>query len=81
MESPALAKCEFWLIFDIDQCETPTKFLISLAVCNIATDILIIMVTVPMFWQSRIPMKKKIPIIILFSLGLVTVSANGNRIL
>ena len=69
-----VARFKFTLIIGTEECERPFKFQVSLAVCNIATDVFIILVTVPMFWKSRIPMKKKVPIIFLFSLGLVTVS-------
>lgn len=55
------------------ECAIPTKHWITTAVLNISTDLMILGITIPMFITSRLPMKKKITVVGLFSLGIATI--------
>lgn len=55
------------------QCSAATNHLITNAVLNISSDIMIILIPMPVFLQSRLAMKKKLILIGVFLLGGFTV--------
>lgn len=59
------------------QCQTAANHMISVAVCNIATDLMILFVTVPLFVNTRLPLRKKMTVVFLFSLGIITIAVTA----
>ncbi|OAQ58717.1 decarboxylase [Pochonia chlamydosporia 170] len=55
------------------QCSAATNHLITNAVLNISSDIMIILIPMPVFLQSRLAMKKKLILIGVFALGGFTI--------
>ena len=51
------------------QCSAATNHLITNAVFNISSDVLILCVALPMFIKTRLPLRKKFAIVGIFSLG------------
>jgi hypothetical protein len=74
-----LAECQpfanFWQVAPDPggRCRQGYANLLTLAICNIFTDLLLVVYPVPIIIASRIPKSRKISLIGLFSLGLVTV--------
>ena len=56
------------------QCSAATNHLITNAVFNISSDIMIILLPMPVFLQSQLPTKKKVILCLIFALGAFTVS-------
>lgn len=54
---------------DNEQCSAATHHLITNAVFNISTDVLILCVALPMFIKTQLPLRKKVAIVGIFSLG------------
>ena len=64
-----------WLIkLPLVQCSAATNHLITNAVLNISSDIMIILLPMPVFIQSQLPTKKKVILCFVFALGTFTVS-------
>ncbi|KAI8631522.1 hypothetical protein F5Y19DRAFT_473195 [Xylariaceae sp. FL1651] len=57
------------------QCSAATHHLITNAVLNISSDILIILIPIPIFLKSNIPTRKKAILCTIFALGLFTIGA------
>lgn len=57
------------------QCDAATNHLITNAVFNISSDALMLVVGLPLFLRLKLPMRKKAPVICVFSLGIFTVLA------
>jgi hypothetical protein len=57
------------------QCDTAINHLITNAVFNISSDILMLALGVPMFVRIQIPLSKKIPLVGVFSLGIFVIIA------
>jgi hypothetical protein len=62
----------------IAQCSAATNHLITNAVINITSDIMIILIPMPIFLKSQLPLKRKAVLIGVFALGAFTVSFNFN---
>ncbi len=54
-------------------CENTTETLIALSSCNMAVDLIIILLPMPMVWGLQMATKRKIEITIIFSLGFLYV--------
>ncbi|THW85497.1 hypothetical protein D6D17_09185 [Aureobasidium pullulans] len=59
----------YWAVPSTRQCTAATNHLILNAVFNLSSDILILAVALPMFIKTRLPLRKKIAIVGIFSLG------------
>ncbi|THV70096.1 hypothetical protein D6D28_05410 [Aureobasidium pullulans] len=59
----------YWAVPSTKQCTAATNHLILNAVFNLSSDILILAVALPMFIKTRLPLRKKIAIVGIFSLG------------
>lgn len=63
------------------QCDAATNHLITNAVFNLSSDVAMLLIGLPMFLRMKLPWKKKIPIIGVFSLGIFTIiSAILNKV-
>lgn len=64
-----------WIAYTISaQCSAATNHLITNAVLNISSDIMIILIPMPIFLQSQLPAKRKAVLCCVFALGTFTVS-------
>ncbi|THZ33308.1 hypothetical protein D6C90_08515 [Aureobasidium pullulans] len=71
----------YWAVPSTRQCTAATNHLILNAVFNLSSDILILAVALPMFIKTRLPLRKKIAIVGIFSLGtFVIICAILNKI-
>jgi hypothetical protein len=59
----------YWAVPSTTQCTAATNHLITNAVFNISSDAMILAVALPMFIKTRLPLRKKIAIVGIFSLG------------
>jgi len=59
----------YWAVPSTTQCTAATNHLITNAVFNISSDTMILAVALPMFIKTRLPLRKKIAIVGIFSLG------------
>ncbi|THY08503.1 hypothetical protein D6D01_09642 [Aureobasidium pullulans] len=59
----------YWAVPSTKQCTAATNHLILNAVFNLSSDFLILAVALPMFIKTRLPLRKKIAIVGIFSLG------------
>ncbi|KAK4555605.1 hypothetical protein LTR86_007358 [Recurvomyces mirabilis] len=67
---------EYWAVpTDNIQCSAATNHLITNAVLNLTSDLIMIAIGLPMFLRLKLPMKKKVPIVGIFSLGLFVILA------
>ncbi|KAK5715852.1 hypothetical protein LTR17_016606 [Elasticomyces elasticus] len=57
------------------QCDAATNHLITNAVINLSSDIAMIVIGLPMFVRMSLPLRKKIPLIGIFSLGIFVILA------
>ncbi|KAM0326596.1 hypothetical protein ACHAQA_006465 [Verticillium albo-atrum] len=65
---------QYWAVPpDNVQCSAATNHLITNAVINISSDIMIILIPMPLFLQSQIPKKKKMILCGVFALGAFTI--------
>ncbi|UNI22954.1 hypothetical protein JDV02_008797 [Purpureocillium takamizusanense] len=65
---------QYWAVPpNSSQCSAATNHLITNAVLNISSDLMIIMIPMPILLQSRISIKKKIILITVFALGGFTI--------
>lgn len=55
------------------QCDAATNHLITNAVFNLTSDVAMLLIGLPMFLRMKLPWKKKIPLIGIFSLGIFTI--------
>jgi hypothetical protein len=68
-----------WTVLTLTaQCSAATNHLITNAVINITSDIMIILIPMPIFLKSQLPLKRKVVLIAVFALGAFTVSLNTN---
>ncbi|KAF7546070.1 hypothetical protein G7Z17_g8685 [Cylindrodendrum hubeiense] len=66
----------YWQVPPDDlNCSAETNHMITNAVLNISTDILIIALPMPVFIQSQLPLKRKIVLVAVFLLGAFTILA------
>lgn len=71
----------YWAVPSTTQCTAATNHLITNAVFNISSDAMILAVALPMFIKTRLPLRKKIAIVGIFSLGtFVIVCAILNKV-
>ncbi|KAM0621709.1 hypothetical protein D7B24_005208 [Verticillium nonalfalfae] len=65
---------QYWAVPpDNIQCSAATNHLITNAVINISSDVMIILIPMPLFLQSQIPQKKKMILCGVFALGAFTI--------
>ncbi|KAK4903248.1 hypothetical protein LTR27_000176 [Elasticomyces elasticus] len=57
------------------QCDAATNHLITNAVINLSSDIAMIVIGLPMFIRMSLPLRKKIPLVGIFSLGIFVILA------
>ncbi|PHH70180.1 hypothetical protein CDD82_7294 [Ophiocordyceps australis] len=62
------------------QCRQGFVQLITMATCNIATDILLVVFPIPIIVQSQMPFRRKLQLIVLFSLSLSVVGVTLYRL-
>lgn len=66
---------QYWAVPpDNTQCSAATNHLITNAVLNISSDLMIIMIPMPVLLQAQLPIKKKAILCGVFALGTFTVS-------
>lgn len=67
---------EYWQVPTSSvQCDAATNHLITNAVFNLSSDCIMIAIGLPMFLRMNLPWKKKIPLILIFSLGFFVILA------
>ncbi|KAI1839469.1 hypothetical protein JX266_014320, partial [Neoarthrinium moseri] len=65
---------EYWAVpTDNSQCNAATNHLITNAVLNISSDLMIISIPMPIFFQAKLPVKKKVILVGVFALGVFTI--------
>ncbi|KAI1848303.1 hypothetical protein JX265_013829 [Neoarthrinium moseri] len=65
---------EYWAVPTANaQCSAATNHLITNAVLNISSDIMIILIPMPIFLQAKLPAKKKAILVGVFALGVFTI--------
>ncbi|KAI1343681.1 hypothetical protein F5Y15DRAFT_367543 [Xylariaceae sp. FL0016] len=65
---------QYWAVPpENEQCSAATNHLITNAVLNISSDIMIILIPMPVFLQSQLPLKRKAILCGIFALGLFTI--------
>ncbi|KAM5363825.1 hypothetical protein ACJZ2D_011801 [Fusarium nematophilum] len=65
---------EYWAVPpDNTQCSAATNHLITNAVLNISSDIMIILIPMPIFLKSQLPLKRKLVLCAVFALGAFTI--------
>ena len=57
------------------QCDAAIDHLITNAVFNLSSDLVMMAIGLPMFLRMQLPMRKKIPVVLIFSLGFFTIIA------
>lgn len=57
------------------QCDAATNHLITNATFNISSDLIMLTIGLPMFLRMHLPLKKKIPLVGIFSLGIFVILA------
>lgn len=62
------------------QCRQGYAQLLTMAVCNIVTDLLLVFVPIPVILRSQMSTKRKIQLVLLFSLSLVVVAITIYRV-
>ena len=62
------------------KCRQGFANLLTMAICNILTDVVLVLYPIPIIVLSRIPLQRKTFLISLFSLGLVTVVISAYRL-
>jgi len=75
-------RCSLFFLYQVQlltsdvaaQCSAATNHLITNAVLNISSDIMIICIPLPMLIQSQLPLKRKAVLCVVFALGVFTVS-------
>ncbi|KAK3314326.1 hypothetical protein B0H66DRAFT_376388 [Apodospora peruviana] len=81
-----LAECQpftkYWQVVPDPgpQCRQGYASLLTVATCNAMTDLLLVIFPVPIIVSSRIPLGRKIFLVLLFSLGLVAVIVSSYRV-
>lgn len=68
----ALLEEDFVLMAPVN-CSAETNHMITNAVTNISTDLLILLLPMPVFIQSQLPLKRKLVLCGVFALGIFTV--------
>lgn len=67
---------EYWAVPTISrQCDAATNHLITNAVFNLTSDVAMLVIVLPIFLRMKLAWRKKIPLILLFSLGIFTILA------
>ena len=62
-----------WKPLEPGVCEDPTKSAAAISGCNMATDLIIILLPMPMIWGLQMPTRRKIELTIIFALGFLYV--------
>lgn len=62
------------------KCRTGYAQLITMGVCDMITDVLLICFPIPMVLKSAIPLKRKIRLVLLFSMSIILICITGVRI-
>lgn len=65
--------CVFTMLTVSAQCSAATNHLITNAVINITSDVMIILIPMPIFLKSQLPLKRKAVLIGVFALGAFTI--------
>ncbi|KAK8173070.1 hypothetical protein BKA80DRAFT_183062, partial [Phyllosticta citrichinensis] len=82
----ALAECHpfshYWQVIPDPgpQCRLGYAHLITMGVCDVMTDILLIAFPIPMVVRSTLPMKKKFRLVLVFSLSSILIAITATRI-
>ncbi|QIW97121.1 hypothetical protein AMS68_002639 [Peltaster fructicola] len=73
---------EYWAVpTDNVQCNAATDHLITNAVLNLTSDLAMLLIGLPIFVRVQVPLRQKIPLVLLFSLGIfVIIAAILNKI-
>lgn len=50
-------------------CEDPIASIVALSSCNVATDLIIVLLPMPMVWGLQMPIQRKVELTIVFALG------------
>ena len=70
----ALSRFHGFILTNVAQCSAATNHLITNAVFNISSDIIILSIPLPLLFKVRLPKKNKLILIGIFLIGLFTVS-------
>ncbi|KAK7539745.1 putative integral membrane protein [Phyllosticta citribraziliensis] len=82
----ALAECHpfshYWQVIPDPgpQCRLGYAHLITMGVCDVMTDILLIAFPIPMVVRSTLPMKKKFRLVLVFSLSSILIAITATRV-
>ena len=67
---------EYWAVpTNSRQCDAATNHLITNAVFNLTSDVAMLLIVLPIFLRLKMTWRKKVPVILLFSLGIFTILA------
>ncbi|KAF2173088.1 hypothetical protein M409DRAFT_17036 [Zasmidium cellare ATCC 36951] len=67
---------EYWAVpTNSSQCDAATNHLITNAVFNLSSDCIMLAIGLPMFLRMKLPWKKKLPLVVIFSLGVFVILA------
>jgi len=67
---------EYWAVpTNSTQCNAATNHLITNAVFNLSSDVILMAIGLPMFLRMKLPWQKKLPLVLVFSLGLFDILA------
>lgn len=81
-----LAECQpfahYWQVFPDPgpQCRQGIAQLVTFAVCNVLTDLLLVFFPIPIILRSAMPLKRKVQLVLLFSLSLAVVATTLYRV-
>lgn len=67
---------EYWAVpVRIDQCATYYNHMIFATACNISSDILLLLIPIPIIFKTRLPTKRKIILVCILGLGVFNILA------
>lgn len=72
----------FWHIDHLNPpaCQKGTANLLTMAVMNIVTDVLLIVFPIPLLWRMKLSLVKKVQLAIVFSVGIFVIAVTSARL-
>ncbi|KAI6083842.1 hypothetical protein F4821DRAFT_182915 [Hypoxylon rubiginosum] len=79
-----MCRLDFWALWTtaraiIDHCISDTNPNFSLAISDVITDVIILIIPIPLIWRLNLTLAKKIAVTAVFLFGLITVAASLTR--
>ena len=56
-----------------EQCQTYTHHMVVTSVFHLSSDLMMMMIPIPIVWTARLPLRRKIPLVAVFGLGLANI--------